>query len=118
MSLPDSDGVVRRPMVSSSWKNVQQATSNALTKCNRWFKDEGAIQYVDGESAPVVAPLLRYVLTELAMDGTNAMMIYVFDSRSATFILKLNEYMSGSTAINPWHLYPSTGSNNITNSTV
>ena len=38
------------------------------------------------------------------MDGTNAMMIYIFDSRSSPFVLVLDEYMSGSTAINPLHL--------------
>ena len=59
MSLPDFDGVVRRPVVSSSWKNVQQATFKALTRCNRWFRDMGAIQYVSGEFASCILPFIR-----------------------------------------------------------
>ena len=118
MSLPDSEGVVRRPIVSSSWKNIQQATFKAIDKCNRWYRDMGAIQFVSGECACFVVPLLRYVLIEPAMNGPNTMIIYIFDSRYSPFLQELNKYMSGSTAINPWNHYSLTGLNNFTNSTV
>lgn len=49
MSLPDSTGIVRRPMFSSSWKLVQVHALTAIDRCIRRSRNTGAIQFVKGE---------------------------------------------------------------------
>ncbi|KAL8919055.1 MAG: hypothetical protein Q9208_007021 [Pyrenodesmia sp. 3 TL-2023] len=83
MSLPNPSGIVRNPMVLTTWRKVQSAAFTGLNKCVQASRKMGAVQFLTSN------------------DGTNALVLYIFEGKTAPFIHVLNEYMSGSKAIEP-----------------